>query len=537
MTTTAQHARHAFELLLDGHPNGATPEELGDWWQAYDLVKQTFDQQGHQAAVESFNVILRSSQGKGLARLLAGAEPVKPASPDAMPALPEAARAIERHEAPCAGWLHSYVDHACLAAPMTPRVFHEAAGLAAASTAIARRVVLPVGAKKFFTNLYMMILAPSTLWHKSSGLEVLEQLLDRAGLAARGLPKRVSPEALAQELSTSIPSTYWTWDQTIKDEWLQMRPFAAQRLWLIDEAADLFDKAKRDVYAGLLNLLLELYDCKDRMAEQMIGRGRTIIQNAHITFLGASTPSAMAAHLAMRRFWTDGQWARFVLLLPDGKPSWKFFTDQLDMPSSIPAGLQRVNALFPAPTAEIVDSPDDATGKSKTVALYGASYQSTASLAPGVWQAWEAYARAVGHDLLLSGQVPSELHPNYGRMGTRLIKVAMILATLDAERLPVVVELRHLAAAQRLLEQWRAMLHRVWSEGVQIEEAEITDKILALLSKAGATGMVARDIYRPLHLASKETRELLEEMERSGMVERLQPAGKAAEIWRLPVQK
>jgi hypothetical protein len=159
----------------------------------------------------------------------------------------------------------------------------------------------------------------------------------------------------------------------------------------------------------------------------------------------------------------------------------------------------------------------------------------TVVLASGVYDAWEAYTRAVRYDLLRSGMVPDVLWSCYGRLGTHLIKVAMCLAAVDTRRLPVVIELRHMARAQQVLERWRTSLHTLRNDGLTTHEAKTSDKILALLTDAGRAGLLARDMYRPLGLKAADARDILEELALAGhVIKSVSTAanGKTVEVWR-----
>lgn len=533
MTDNSHYAATSAEvqrLLAGGSPNGHHPELFGNWYQA--VIKPLYD--GHAlGGTDEVRTVYRRIVRFDARLATLTTSGVLPAA-DRMPALPIFAQEVYQHNAPCAAWLDEYLAFAEQAAPMTPRSFHEAAGLAAISTAIARRIVVHASTERIYPNLYFLFMAPSTLWHKSSGMRVLDDLLDRAGLYDRKLPHGATPEALLQELSLNVHEKFWSWPQERRDRWLHMRPFAAKRLWMIDEVSGFFDKAKRDVYAELLTMLLNLYECPPIYESITMSRGFTTVTDAYITFFGVGTPSAMAQHLANRRLWSDGQWARFVLLMPTEQPRWQFFTEGLAIPDALIRGLQRIDQLFPRPSAELIDAPEEAGRNSKVVDLHGDDYQRTCILAPGVWQAWEAYARATMHDLLTTGDVPTELHPAYGRMGTRLMKVAMLLAILDAPDLPVTIELRHMARAQAIMERWRETLHTVWEKGIETEEETIISKLTTMLVQAAPGAIATRELYRRLHLKSKECRELLEELQRTGYAEpiTITEHGKAVEAWK-----
>lgn len=531
-------ARHAFRSLLSGSPNGASPEGMGPWWQTYTILKDSFDEGGADAVNAAFNMLVSTKEGRGLAQLIAGEPAGATPKISACPPLPAAAAAVLEHTGPCAAWLDDYLDFATQAAPMTPRSFHEAAGLFLISTAIARRLVLQVSTTSIYPNLFALFIAPSTLYSKTTGFKLVTDLIEQAGLTHLILPQRMTPEAFVSEMGMNVSNDMLNgWTEQMVDLWLQERAFAAQRGWAIDEASGLFDSLKRDYNAGLLPLLLELYDCPQTKDERTISRGRMIIRDVYLSFFGAATPSALSEHLTNPTHWTNGLWARFAMVLPDEAPKFQFFPDQMVVPRKVIDGLRRVYTLFPVPTADLAY---DERGEKKTkvyfVQVSNSMLPSTVGMEEGVWDAWRSYTQALRYDLLMGKQVDGSLHASYGRMGTLAIKVAMLLAAVDSTRLPVVISRRHFARAVAICERWRQNLHTLWTEGVTTQEAQLSDKVMGLLAQVGPSGLSTRGIYRPLGRASDEIRAILEELERAGMVEQFQALGenrRKVEFWRL----
>ncbi len=529
-------AQRAISKLLNGaSPNGETPLDLGPWWPVYATLADAHRHDGTSGVQEAYNVITRGKDGQGLIKLLASnPAPVAPVQPGGVPELPATARAIAAYTAPCGHWFDLYVDFAAQAAPMTPRSFHEAAALYIASVVIARRLVLRVSTTQIFPNLYLLCIAPSTVYSKSSGLQLIPKTFQLAGIEHLLLPSRMTPEAWIQELGISLPATFNSWDEQTRTQWIAERAFAAQRGWVLDEASSLFDGLKKDFNVGLLPLILNLYECPERTTEQTIGRGRVTVHRAYLSFFGAATPSGLNEHLMQATHWTNGLWARFALITPDTPPVWAFFPPEMPFPSSIIDGVQRLAGLFASPEASLEEQIVNDEKRKAVIVRGGAPEPASVSLSDGVWDAWKTYTKAVRHDLLVAGLVDSALHASYGRLAVQAIKVAMLLAAMDTPELPVRVERRHFARAQQIVECWRANLHLVWSRGVATEEAQQIDKVRELLSKAGPDGLFARDVYRSLNLTSSDVYPLLEELERSGdvtRVDRTAANGRKVERW------
>lgn len=452
-----------------------------------------------------------------------------------IPKLPDAATVIYRFYENSAGdWLNRYTAFASRAAPMTPYSFHEAAGLFAGAVAIARRLVLKVDVKDIYPNLYLLFMAPSTLYRKTSGFELLNKLFAKAGMARFLLPEQMTPQAMVQELSLSMPQNLGMADYEAKATWLEERTFAAQRGWMIDEASSLFDSLKRDYNTGLLSLMLSLYECPNLKTEQTMGRWRTTIRDSYLSFFGASTPTEMASHIGNESHWQNGLWARFALLVPDEPTRYQFFSEPIQIPHSLSSDLRRMANLFPTPTPTLIDVEDiDGQGR-RAVELIGKEPPSTVLLDEGVWRMWEAYSKAL-FDIAETKQVEEALYACYGRLHMQAIKIAMILATMDATTLPIRIEARHYARAQLITEKWREMAHKVRGAKIQVREETQTDKIIVMLTAAGTAGLKTRDIYRPLNIKAADGRDLLAELVKQGRIEQFSAKatnGHTVEMWR-----
>ncbi len=126
---------------------------------------------------------LRKLLGANLLRVILAVDPTE-APPEAarsttlnvVPDLPESARltADQEQQAVQVGrWLVDYVAWAGSAANETPLIFQEGAGLYLAAIAIGRRLYIQTPwRQRVFPNLYLMIVAVSTYYRKSAGLNL-----------------------------------------------------------------------------------------------------------------------------------------------------------------------------------------------------------------------------------------------------------------------------------------------------------------------------------------------------------------------------
>jgi hypothetical protein len=540
MTEPAQRARIVIQQLLSGHaPDNADGDDYGDWAEVVAALVEAQASGGTAAVRRTFDVLARAH--RPLLALVAGGLPTTPRVQlrAACPPLLSEATAVHDTANSCGQWLDDYVAFAAAAFPMTPRSFHEAAGLFAASLAVARRMCLRVATSRIFPNLYLLYIAPSGARRKSTAMGGLQQLLETADLTHLLLPQRVTPEALIERMSVgrvrALPSA------ARRAQWLREQAFAGQRGWLRDEVSALFSSMRRDFNAELLELVLELYDCKERAGESAtVTRGDDLIERSYLSLFGAANPDTMAPHLANRSHWLNGLWARFALIAPglDEPHTWQFYREPMAVPSAITTGLRRIYTLFPEPQAQIVE-PDADSGLSQPfVELSNVEPPSGVAIELDAWTAWEAYSKATGWTMTLPdspADLPPELHASYARLGTQLIKVAMLLAAMDAETAAdIQITLAHIARAQTIVERWRGCLHRLWAEQSGSDDSRLMTRILRYLQRSGPSGMTCRDLCHSLGSKARETGEALEVLMRAGrvgVVETVATNGRRVELW------
>jgi hypothetical protein len=511
-------AREAVQALVNG-----TAEQpasgLGDWQAAYDDLWGLYIHGGK----EKVRTVV--SRDRKLRTLLAqgGVAPSTDATLVSYPPLPAAATAVYQQQGPCGHWLDAYIRFAQAAAPMAPRKLHESAGLFAVSAAIARRLVLHASVEEIYPNLYTLFMSPSTIYTKSTGLNIVEKLLYRAGLFHLLLPQRATPQALVNDLSEQKLPTRGA----NLEKFFRRRAFAAQRSYVRDEVSGLFAEMRREYNAGLLELLLELYNCKAELTEMTVSRGDVTITDSYMSFFGISTPSEMSPHLANPTFWSNGLWARFALITPDESPRYAFYPQQVEGLDELATRLRAMYDLFPEPQAELVQEEDEQGKSAPVIRVYNKQPPRPAHLAPGVWDAWAAYHRAC-YDIACAESIADELRPNYGRFPTMAVKVAMVLAVMDSAELPVVVSLAHYARAQQIVEGWRASLHHIWEQQAETEDETNARRIYDWIRQHGSA--TSRLLQQRLHIHARPVREALQVLEESGQVERREQG--RTTIWR-----
>jgi hypothetical protein len=395
-----------------------------------------------------------------------------------MPELPKVAQLTDaeiKQGRKAGKFIDDYMAFAMKDAPMSPPLFHLTYALAILSTAIARRVFVSVGTNAIYPNLYIMLSAPSTLYTKTTGYKSAMKLIETAGLSHLLLPDGVTPQSLITELSNRPQDNFKDWTQDDKDEWQQERLFAGQRAWWIDEAARLLSQFQQKHLADLLPIVLRLYECESKIKVSTQIRGRETVRNSYLTICGPTTPAALRPHLKTPDYWTNGLFARFLLVAPDTAPVRVFYPDPFPVP---PALAKHINQL----TFERLEQP-----KENAIGPTPPPPATEVKITPEVKQRWDNYHAAM-FEIISRRNVPEKLHACYGRMHEKAIKIAMLLAASDWVRMakgnPLSIQLHHWTRAQEITEGYRASLHRMIEDAstpMENEDDELVEKIITRL--------------------------------------------------------
>jgi len=301
----------------------------------------------------------------------------------------------------------------------------------------------------------------------------------------------------------------------------------------MDEASHLLDSFNRDYTAGLLPLVLSLFDCPDREVSQTVGRGRQTVKDAYLSYLGATTPSAVSSHIERSAHWSNGLWARFAMITPQKQiPDWRFFPNDIQIPQDLITRLVYL-AKRALPVPKVKETAGDVQVETPQAV--------PVTLQPEVYAAWETYAKALGYDMLLQGDIDRRLYPSYGRLYVSAMKVAILLAVSDWASCPdreaaPCVSLDHWYQGQSIAETWRESVHRLLNEFSAGDERGQEDSLMRVLKRAGPNGMTAREIGLMIHQKREGVETLLLGLEQDGLVERVPNNGRRAITYRLAMK-
>ncbi|MBE2272543.1 MAG: DUF3987 domain-containing protein [Anaerolinea sp.] len=430
---------------------------------------------------------------------------------DKLRALAETVGAFHRD---CLAWLSQR-------SPMTPRIFLESGPLWAVGLAVARRCVLRLGFGDIYPNLYYLWVAPTTYYHKSTGLNAITDMV-RDTMPHLLLPATTSPEMLVAKLAGEKPANY---DKLLpferKNEDLAAR-FAGQRGILIDEASKMLIPKK--YMEGHTETMMEMFDAPRRLERELRGDGKLIVYNPALAMIGATTPARLGRYITDSE-WEDGLMARFLCLTPTEREIKCVLNghnlDTHEFPADLKTRLLRVYNAFPMPPDEFALHDLDEPVKHPAI---------SATMEPAVFDLFNAYYAAL-HDMTDPRRnLDDRLRGNYGRFPTMALKLALILATMDwtDEGMPNTprITTAHWARGQMLAEEYRASVHRLLDElsiGVDVKNEK---KVLDFIARHGERPPSARDILRGAGVKSrKEIDATLAALVEDGVIEVIERKG------------
>ncbi len=406
------------------------------------------------------------------------AHPPEPVPDVAIPRLPSGAVLDPALGKGVGGWVDRYVKYALAVSPATPALFHESAALWLVSAAIARRLYVPMSFDDVFPNLWIAWIAGTTIWTKTTALNKAENIARRLfdGILLSGYS---TPEGLLSEMSGEKPKN---WEQmTYLDDWEERRRFAGQRGILMDEMSLMLASASRDYNQGLIEIYLKLYDCHQSYTRLTRGQGLLTVKSSYLSFLGASTPTAIKPYISDAKLWAMGYWPRFALLTPDTP-----VPVEKDPVSADPAPLmEELGRLFGS-----LPQPEDKESGPVAPEPIAVLVDQDA------YQAWDRYYKALKR--ILRGESDDKLSGWYGRLQIQLLKVAMLLAALDWDpgRGSPRMTVAHLAKGMEITERWRASFHRTLELGEQETTgyADKRDRVIRQIKRHLPRGATFRDI-------------------------------------------
>ena len=394
----------------------------------------------------------------------------------------------------------------------TLMIFHQAAGLWLLSTAIGRRLYgeAPWGIK-LYPNLYLMLIAGTTFYRKSTAYKLAEQVA-RDAISHMLMPTPGSPERFQEALAGRLPSNFNKLTKQQQEHLRKAQPFAAQRGLLKDEVAGLFGAINRkDYMVGMKDLLMELYDCPDYF-DKDTQSGLNVVENAALSILGVTTPAGLGSAVSQTD-WANGLLIRFAMLTPEQdykeRPAMKTYQSA---PDALISDLGRLHERLPAPQQTEL----------------GLAAPPALKLDVECWGQCQQYGDQLRRmcDPDRDTELDDRLKGVYGRLHVQAFKITSLFAALDwldtSDATPTVTD-SHWRAGQSIAETWRLSAHRLLEQldrnGEAMQEKRYQDRMLRAIRTSGETGIALREVYRNLNFSAKQARQIAQDLVKAGLIE------------------
>ena len=349
-----------------------------------------------------------------------------------------------------------------------PAQFHVFAGLSALSTVIGNRVYLPWGDGRLYPNLWVAIIAPSSIYRKTTAIRIACNLI-RHVEETKILPDEFSPESL---LST-----------------LESRP---QGLFFWGELRSKLAYFQRSYMAGMQAMLTELYDCPP-VYTRLLKDSRHTLNNPCIGILAASTKEWLRASITEGEM-KGGFLQRFMYVLAHSKDKHLAIPSYTDM-------MKQNELVMMLKRAQISESKVDLTDIRDAFTEWHFKHEQEAMSADNEEVLASFYARLDTYCLKL----------------TMLYEIAMQMKKTDFPFGELRPRPEALAYAANLIEYAKATINYMLSEELVFsKEMANRQKVLGLIESS--PGISRRALIQNAHLLTKELEPILETLRDEGTI-------------------
>ena len=345
-----------------------------------------------------------------------------------------------------------------------PLAFLEAAAIAAISAAVGRKPILSLTTSLVIPTIWVMLVADSTRYRKSTVIDLAADVLRLAELNVFA-PDDFSPQRFISLMSerSGMPTLF------CRDEFggfyeglnkLEHQAGGKQVLISMHDGRnyrkELVGLKQIDKESGDLTRTPEVIEAKDPFLSILAGTQRDL-------FLSQAQPGDVFS----------GFLPRFGLIVPDGLRNRQ---DVLEMTPAIEAQrydlVTEVRNIFSQPTR-------------------------TMRLGTGVLERWNNYSSCLEEEAE-AAPLPSIAGPVFDRMGGTALKLALISAFCDGD----VVSMAHLLAGIEVSERWRVQTYNLLASIGPSRDEKVVQRILDLVRRK--PGIKRRDVMSSLRLSAKE---------------------------------
>lgn len=377
-------------------------------------------------------------------------------------------------------WIDAYVAWASKRSPLTPLHFHEGIAFSLTACAIAGRVCAQTPQGKVYPNLYTLLLGKTSVYAKSVALDLSQEVAEAARISDRIISSVFTPESVVGELAGDTPTNLKDLNDELQDRWRLAVRWGAQRTFRLDEAGMFFNALSRDYNAGFADLWMKLYDCPQTVERTTYKHGLHVIQQPVVSCLFATTPAGIAPILRNQGMWLNGFWPRWNFCVGGG------YTDMIP-------------SIYSPPPEELVQ-PLKLLGDFK-LSAHSADNPLVVPIEEEVIRAYEAVLE--GNRRKTMDNEDGYMEAVYGRLHTKRLKLAIILASLALPDKEIRVTLPFWDATKRFVTQMELDIVEAIRQVRKSDKATLEDRIIRYLKRNGKTATF-RDVGRFANLSAEE---------------------------------
>ena len=385
--------------------------------------------------------------------------------------------------------------------PRSPKASHEAIAVHTLCAAAAGRVVFDFGARHR-TTLYQFIVAPSSVYAKTSVARIATELLDAAGLS-RVTIGRATPQSFFDQCLEKVPADYESLPEQKKARIREHLQSAAQRAWYAEEFGAWAVSMLREgsVSYEFRSLLLQIYDSPKVVEMSTRTYGTLAMERPSLALLAVSTYADVKKIAAAGSpFWRDGLLARFDWITTEETETHSnemFPAGRRIFPQDLVKGLREYDQLLGRANVEIRPVVEISNSKYKKDRIVRTDVVITPQPEYVVTLSAEVLDAVHGYDGWLRDTIASglceDLHSSYARIADRTLRIACLLASYEKRQ---ECTLRDFAKARAIVERRREFLHLTYRRLTDIagesERVQRTDRILQFIATARTASL--RDI-------------------------------------------
>lgn len=377
-------------------------------------------------------------------------------------------------------WLQAYAQYTAI--NEAPQEFHVWVALGTIMGATGRKISIPMAHFNIFTNMYIVLVGPPAT-RKTTALNIGQKLLREVSGVNLG-PDATTAAAIVQEMS-QLPKEG---DQAIT-------VYSGELGTLLSEGDPV-----------LIDMLTDLFDCKDNWRKKTVGRGNETIARPWLNFMAATTQAWLGDNLPETA--VRGGFVSRVLFV---------FSDKIELRSPMPRETQQMRDLrdllindlkhIASLNGEFVLSPEAAD-------LYENWYMDRSRF-PAITD-----ARSEGY---------------YARKHIHVLKVAMALSLAEKDEL--VLEARDIRAALAFLGEIETGMARTFSAVGRNELAVLIERVKVLVAQSGGTIPYKRLAQRTYQdLPKEELDKVIDQLVAMGEVRVASAAGGGGKVISLIAQ-